>query len=264
LVTAGACLPTETRAPPGTLAVSITAPPSSSKWFESRDGWALSLDQTYASVGRVELAGSDCDAYSEAGYSRLLNLSRSEPQRIALLYGLGSCSFAFAVSPPRWNTVLGDAVTADVEEYFRTPGSDDETEGGVSLYVEGRARRGDTVIGFAWPLRAQLAFSDCRLGERSAAVELAAGAEQALELRLDALELLRDHTGALRFEQFAAADQSGDAHITLEELSAAPGATPPETLLHEVYYSRLPRVATVAGGTCTGRIETCEGGSCDD
>jgi hypothetical protein len=257
-------LPAETRAPPGTLAVSVAAPVSSSESFESQDGWVVSLDRTYASVGRVELTGSDCDAYSEAGYTRLLNLSRSEPQRLSLLYGLGRCSFSFAVGPPRWNTVLGDAVTAEVEEHFRTPGSDGETEGGVSLYVEGRAQHGDAVIGFAWPLRAQLAFSDCRLGERAAAVELAAGAEQTLELRLDALELLRDQTGALLFEPFAAADQSGDAEITLEELSAAPGAAQPETLLHELYHTRLPRIAGVAGGTCTGRIETCEDGGCDD
>src|SRR5215207_3224818 len=142
LVTGSACLPTETRAPPGLLAVSIAAPGAASESFETQDGWSVRLDRAYASVGRVELAGSDCDAYSEAGYSRLLNLSSSEPQRVSLLYGLGSCSVSFTVGPPRWNTVLGDAIPAEVEERFRTPGSDGETEGGVSLYVEGRAQRG--------------------------------------------------------------------------------------------------------------------------
>jgi hypothetical protein len=266
LVAASACLPSETRAPPGTLTVSIAAPGASSEPFESQDGWTVSLDRTYASVGRVELAGDDCDAYSEAGYSRLLNLSGTQPQRVSLLYGLGSCSFSFAVGPPRWNTVLGDAVPAEVEERFRSPGSDGETEGGVSLYVEGRAQRGDTVVSFAWPLRAQLSLSDCRLGERAAPVVLSSGVEQALELRLDALELLRDQTGALLFEPFAAADESGatpDAELTLEELSA-PGATSSETLFHELYYTRLPRIAGVAGGACTSRIETCEGRRCDD
>jgi hypothetical protein len=168
------------------------------------------------------------------------------------------------VGPPRWNTVLGDAVPAELEERFRTPGSDGETEGGVSLYVEGRAQRGDTVLSFAWPLRAQLALSDCRLGERAAPLVLSSGVEQPLELRLDALELLRDPTGALLFEPFAAADESGDAEITLEELNAVPGAASSETLFHELYYTRLPRVAGVAGGACTGRVETCEGRRCDD
>ena len=153
LVAASACLPTETRAPPGTLTVSIAAPGAASESFESQDGWVVSLDRSYVSVGRVELSGNDCDAYSEAGYSRLLNLSSSEPQRVSLLYGLGSCSLSFAIGPPRWNTVLGAAVPAEVEERFRTPGSDGETEGGVSLYVAGRAQRGDAVVSFAWPLR---------------------------------------------------------------------------------------------------------------
>jgi hypothetical protein len=263
LVAASGCLPTETRARPGSLAVSIAAPSDSNEWFASQDGWDVSLDHTYANVGRAELTGSDCDAYSEASYSRLLNLSRKEPQRVSLLYGLGSCSFSFAVGPPRWNTVLGDAVPAEVEELFRTPGSDGETEGGVSLYVEGRAQRGDRIVSFAWPLRAQLALSDCRLGERAAPLVLSSGVEQALELRLDALELLRDQTGALLFEPFAAADQSGDAEITLDELNAAPGVTSSETLFRELYYTRLPRSTRVAGGACTGRIEACDG-RCDD
>ena len=120
-----------------------------------------------------------------------------------------------------------------------------------------------SIVGFAWPLRARVVLSDCRLGERAVSVELTGRAEQALELRLDALELLRDQTGALLFEPFAAADESGDADITLEELSAAPGAAPSETLLQELYRERLPRIAGVAGGTCTGRIETCED-DCDD
>jgi hypothetical protein len=264
LLAASACLPTETRAPPGTLTVGIAAPGDSSESFESQDGWSVSLERTYASVGRVELTGDDCEAYSEAGYSRLLDLSSSEPQRVSLVYGLGSCSVSFAVGPPRWNTVLGDGIPAEVEERFRTPGNDGETEGGVSLYVEGRARRADTVVRFAWPLRAQLALSDCRLGERADPVVLSSGVEQALELRLDALELLRDPTGALLFEPFVAADESGDAEITLEELSAVPSAAPPETLFHELYYTRLPRVAGVVGGGCVGSIETCEGHGCDD
>lgn len=266
LVAASACLPTETRAPPGTLTVSIAAPGAASESFESQDGWVVSLDRSYVSVGRVELSGNDCDAYSEAGYSRLLNLSSSEPQRVSLLYGLGSCSLSFAIGPPRWNTVLGAAVPAEVEERFRTPGSDGETEGGVSLYVEGRAQRGDAVVSFAWPLRAQLALRDCRLIDQ-APVVLSSGAEQALELRFDALELLRDPTGALLFEPFAAADESGatpDAEVTLEELNAVPGAASAETLFHELYYTRLPRVAGVAGGACTGRIESCDGRQCDD
>jgi hypothetical protein len=261
-----ACLPSETRTRPGTLTLSVMAPFDASESFETEDGWTVSLDHVYANVGRVELAGDDCDAYSEAGYSRLLDLS-GRPQRLSLLYGLGRCSFSFAVGPPRWNTVLGDAVPAEVEARFRTPGSDGETDGGVSLYVAGGARRADQVVSFAWPLRARLALEDCRLGEPAAPLVLTPGAEQAVELWLDARELLRDQAGALLFDPFAAADGAGappDGQLGLEELTGAPGAAPSKTLFHELYYARLPRLAGVSGGTCTGRLESCSDGGCDD
>jgi hypothetical protein len=264
IVVTSACLPTERRTPPGTLTVSIAAPDDASQSFESQDGWTVTLERTYASVGRVQLTGSDCEAYSEADYSRLLDLSGTVPQRVSRLYGLGSCSFSFAVGPPRWNTVVGEAIPAEVEERFRTAGNDGETEGGISVYVEGRAQRANSSIHFAWPLRARLAFSDCRSGESDAPVVLSSGDEQALELRFDALGLLRDPTGELFFAPFAAADESGDAELTLEELREAAGATSSDTLFHELYYTHLPRIAGLAGGACTGRTETCEGRSCDD
>jgi hypothetical protein len=266
LVAASGCLPAETRARPGTLALSVAATFDSSESFESDDGWTVSLDRTYAHVGRVELGGSDCDAYSEASYSRLLDLSSDEPQRLSLLYGLGRCSFSFAVGPPRWNTVVGEAVPAEVEERFRTPGSDGATEGGVSLYVEGRASRKEKIVRFAWPLRARLALDDCQWGEPAAPVALSSGVEQAAELRLDALQLLRDQTGALRFDPFAFAAESAatpDEELSLDELLVAPGAAA-ETLFHELYYARLPRIAGVTGGACTARVESCGGGGCDD
>ena len=265
-VAASGCLPAETRARPGTLTVSVAATFDSGESFESDDGWTVSLEHTYAHVGRVELGGSECDAYSEASYSRLLDLSRDEPQRLSLLFGLGRCSFSFAVGPPRWNTVVGEAVPAEVEERFRTPGSDGETEGGVSLYIEGRAQRQDKVVRFAWPLRARLALDDCRLDEPAGPIVLSSGVEQPVELRLDTLELLRDQTGALLFDPFADAAQSAaspDDDLGLEELTSAPGAGA-ETLFQELYYTRLRRIAGVTGGACTARVESCAGGGCDD
>jgi hypothetical protein len=261
-----ACLPDETRTPPGALVVEIIGNQAINTELESADGWALKVSRVYASVGHIELTGDGCEAYSEADYSRILDLGRAEPQRLSLSYGLGPCSLSFTIAEPRWNTILGEGVTAEMAQRFRTPGSDGETEGGASLYLEGEGRRGDTVVRFAWTLRPRLVFSDCRRpDETSASVVLTSKADRALGLELDPLALFRDDSGKLRFESFAAADSVAvaDGEVTLAELRAVSGAAPSETLLHDVYYRRLPRIAGVSGAACLGRIQIC-GSDCDD
>ena len=266
LVVLPACLPDETRTVPGSLVVEIVASRATNTEVESADGWALKVRRVYASVGHVELAGDGCEAYSEADYSRIMDLGRAEPQRVSLSYGLGTCSLSFTIAAPRWNTITGEGVTTETAQRFRTRGSDGETDGGASLYLEGQGRRGDTVVGFAWTLRPRLVFGDChRPDETSAPVVLTSTAHRALELELDALALFRDDSGELRFDPFAAADSDAqaDGEVTLAELRAVSGATPSETLLHDVYYDRLPRIAALSGGACRGRVEIC-GGDCDD
>jgi hypothetical protein len=260
-----ACLPDETRTPPGALVIELVGTQAVDAQVESADGWELRLRQVYASVGHVELTGDACEAYSEAGYSRILDLGQREPQRISLTYGLGACTLAFTIAQPRWNTVVGDGVTAEVAQRFRTPGNDGQTEGGASLYLEGEGRRADAVVRFAWTFRPHLVFSDCRRhDETSATVVLTSMGQQTLALELDALAVFRDDSGGLRFEPFATADSAGvaDGEVTLAELSAVSGPSPPETLLQNVY-RRLPRLAELAGGDCSGQVKICEG-DCDD
>jgi hypothetical protein len=261
-----ACLPDETRTRPGALVVEIVGNPANDVQAESVDGWALKLSRVYANVGHVELTGDTCEAYSEAGYSRILDLSGPEPQRVSLTYGLGTCSLSFTIGEPRWNTIVGDGVTAEMAERFRTPGSDGETEGGASLYLEGQGRRADSSVHFSWTFRPHLAFSDCRRqDETSAPVVLTSAGHQALALELDPLVLFRDESGELRFEPFASADSGAqsDGEVTLAELRAVSGASPSETLLHELYYTRLPRIAALSAGVCRGQVEIC-GDDCED
>jgi hypothetical protein len=72
-----ACLPDETRTPPGALVIEMGGKEARDVPVESADGWELKLGRVYASVGHVELTGDACEAYSEAGYSRILDLGRT-------------------------------------------------------------------------------------------------------------------------------------------------------------------------------------------
>lgn len=257
-----ACLPAETRTKPGMLVIEAAAARPVNEAVQTDDGWSLTVAHVYASVGRVELLGEDCEAYSEAGYTRLLDLSSTEPQRVSLLYGLGVCSPAFALSGPRWNTRLGYGVPASIEREFRTPGDDGEGAGGISLYVSGKATRDAHAVHFAWPFRAVIAFNDCRLPDSEGTLTLASGAQHVLLVELDALQLFRSDEGELLFAAFAAADAQSpapDGSITLEELAG--GGEP--SLLTDLYRKRLLRTAALAGSSCAGQVETCDS-ECDD
>jgi hypothetical protein len=229
---------------------------------QTDDGWRLTLEQVYANIGGVELAGEDCEAYSDARYTRLLDLGSTEPQRISLLYGLGECSPTFALSRPRWNTRLGHGVPASIEQAFRTPGDDGEGAGGVSLYIIGKATRDARALNFAWPFRAQISFEDCPLPDSGRTLTLASGAQHVLLVEADALRVFRNDEGQLLFANFAAADAQSptpDGWVTLDELA---GNGEP-SLLTELYRKRLPRSARFAGTSCAGQLETCDD-DCDD
>lgn len=257
-----ACLPAETRTPPGTLVVEAAAARPVNEAVQTDDGWSLTLEQVYANIGRVELAGDDCEAYSDARYTRLLDLGRSEPQRVSLVYGLGVCSPTFVLSRPRWNTRLGQGVPASIEQAFRTPGDDGEGAGGISLYITGKATRDARAVNFAWPFRAQISFKNCQFPDSERSLMFASGAQQLLLVELDALQIFRNDEDQLLFAAFAAADAQSptpDSSVTLDELAG----TGEPSLLNELYRKRLPRVATFAGTSCAGQLETCDD-DCDD
>jgi hypothetical protein len=229
---------------------------------QTDDGWSLTLEQVYANIGGVELAGDDCEAYSDARYTRLLDLGSTAPQRVSLLYGLGVCSSTFALSRPRWNTRLGHGVPASIEQAFRTPGDDGEGSGGISLYITGKATRDARAVNFAWPLRAQISFEDCQLRDSERTLTLASGVQHVLLAELDAVRVFRNDEGQLLFAAFAAADAQSptpDSSVSLDELAV----TGEPSLLNDLYRKRLPRIITFAGISCAGQLETCDD-DCDD
>jgi hypothetical protein len=254
LLLLAACLPDETRTPPGTLVIEAAAVQLTNDAVETDDGWSLTLERVYASIGRVELEGDDCEAYSDARYTRLLDFGSSEPQRVSLLYGLGACSVAFALSEPRYNTQLGAGVPANIEHEFRTPGDDGEGTGGVSLSVSGKAIQGTQTVSFVWRFRGPVSFNHCRSSDSDGVVALASGAQQVLRVELDALQLFRSDTGQLHFAAFAAADaqaSSPDGSVSFDELRS----TGQPSLLDDLYHVRLPRIAAMAGVPCAGSLE---------
>jgi hypothetical protein len=280
----GACLPEDTRRTPGSVITAVTADAASGpEGFVTSDGWHVTYRSFLVVLGEIELDGDDCDPYSERGYSRILDMTRPEPQRVSIAHGLGTCDFSFRVTVPRWNTILGEGVPEDAAIALRTPGSDAHAHAeGISVFLEGTAERLDPRGAqplsvrkrFAWPFRRFIEYEDCAFtppdGTEERGVTLTASRSTPIDLfvRGDVFFVTgpapsdpsRPDVLTTAFEPFRAADdEHGDADgdVTLDELERTPWTdlltTDPsseaETLGAHVYLYRLPELVRYRGGS---------------
>lgn len=270
-----ACLPDDTRAPPGKLVVTVSADEALSQGIAStEDGWSITYTRFLVVLGGVRLGGDgpgsdgDCDAYTESHYGRIFELTGPSPQRVMVGYALGTCRFGFRVASPSWDTLLGSGVSAADDTFLRTPGSDAHaTNAGISVHIEGSARRLAVTKTFNWSFRRFIEYDECVVpSDDQTGGELAFSADQTTAVDI----LIRG--GALfqnapfeqevlpRFEPYRAADDehgNHDGDVTLEELQNSPlpegVLTHPliETLGDRLYLQLLPEIARFQGvGRC--------------
>lgn len=242
VVVAGACLPKDTRPPPGEIeltGLNAGAFTVDSPTLTTADGWTLTVSRFFVSIGNGQLDGSKCDFYSDARYRRILDLRRTETQRIGLLFALGQCDLGFAVRDPGNDDVLGAGVTAADETFMRTPVPDDYTAtlngglgAGVSLFIEGNAKRDTTTKRFSWAFRRHFEYSQCSLPGSSGlvrGVDLKSAHTDRIDVMLHGESLFLDSldtaTAKPRFDAIAGADTihgNADGEVTLHELSLVP------------------------------------------
>jgi hypothetical protein len=232
-----ACLPGDTRPTPETLLVTVSPDQAITSGIppeQTADGWGLSFQRFLVSVGRVTLDGDDCNEYSDTTYTRILDAAAGPGQKMSEHFALGSCDVSFGVFPPPPDARVGSGVNDADLLFMRTPLSDGiASAGGVSMYVEGQARRGSETKHFAWPYRWVADYENCRTTGESAlsmsyTLDLVSGESATLDLLVSGAALFRNAPSAaadLRFDPFAAADTesgNGDGEITLDELSQVP------------------------------------------
>lgn len=228
------CLPTDTRPPPASVFVQASPNDALRNGFTTDDGWYIEFSRFLMSLGYSALLESgSCTPYSDAHYSRILDLQQSAPQKVSLIYGLGQCGFSFGVVHPNADSIVGIGVTQQEAQMMQTAGSDRYTAPsgqltGINTYVVGVATRGSERKTFAWSFRQDYAYQTC--------LSLTdAGVSQGLNLRSndsDLVDLLVrgetlfqtdvDATRAkLHFEPMAEADTllgNNDGDVTLDEL----------------------------------------------
>jgi hypothetical protein len=232
----GGCLPKDTRPPPSR--VLFTASPSAETQAgalssPTADGWDISFDRVLVSIGRASLDGDKCSVYSEGEYGRVLSLIGAPGgQKINESYGIGTCDFGFGVANAADDSLLGTGTTEDDKAFLRTAGSDHYGgPSGISLFVAGKARKGDATLTFAWPFRGRARYRECQNtvdGQVKRGVSLAQNGDVTVDVTLHAealfVESVTDPNPALRFDAIASADALGnnDGEVTLDELSQVP------------------------------------------
>jgi hypothetical protein len=227
-----ACLPGDTRPPPGSALVTVSADDAISNGISSaatEDGWAIHYQRFLLGIGRVSLDGPDCSTYADADYTRVIDVQAGSAQKVSQQFALGQCSFRFSVAAPSSESLLGTGVSDGDVMFLRTPGADPYAgTGGISIYVEGRAVRGEETKTFAWPFRWRVDYEDCSAeiaGQELSGLEFVGGEEQSVDLLVTGEALFQDDPdpgrAKLRFDPFAQADSlsgNADGEITLEEL----------------------------------------------
>ncbi|MFO0639543.1 MAG: hypothetical protein U0183_10065 [Polyangiaceae bacterium] len=250
-----ACVPADTRPVPSSVFLTVAASPVTRQGLVTEDGWTITFDKVLVGIGRSSISSS-CVRYNEANYDRVLEVSRADPQKLSVLYGIGRCDVRFRVGTPSSEALLGEGTTDADAVKMRTRAADRwVNRGGVGLEIAGVARRGAEEKRFDFVFRPQVRYSACApfsdggssliiggdageedidaaIGDSGADAEppppegigevLEGEAAIGRELRIEAETLFRPGGAGARFDPYAAADMDGDGTVTLEELVRVP------------------------------------------
>jgi hypothetical protein len=224
-----ACLPADTRPPPATVALQVSPNDASQKGVTTTDGWSITIERFLVDIGDASV-GDACISYSDAGYQRLLDATRSEDQKLALLFGLGQCDMDFRISGPASDTILGTGVSETDALLQGLKGTDKyiQQESGISIGLRATAKRGTSVERIDWSFRQRIRFRNCETpldGKPTQPLDFQSNANLAYHIVLHPEVLLqdddKDRTAVLRFDAIASADAmsgNADGEVTLDEL----------------------------------------------
>jgi len=236
------CLPEDGRPEPGEVRVTFTGRvPFATTGFETSDGWTMNFSKILVSLASPELeevGSSTCTIYSEASYGRIFDGLRTEPEKVALLFGLGECGFGYYLQGPDEDEVVLSPGTTE-HDLERMRELDQNYFGRVepmSLLVEGWAQRELAVKQFQFEIRVAKYFYGCRSLEAGSLPPLQLNSRSSVEVPLWLSVETLFKCGALEtcFAPFATADDefgNGDGVVTFEDLALDPSsATPNGTL----------------------------------
>ena len=224
------CLPADGRPTPGQLLVEVDRAEDAVGGFTTDDGWTVEFDRFVTTLGGLGAGESErCVDYSFTGYQRIFDFVVAPRSKLHLHFGLGVCEPRYRFGPPTESALLMAGVSEADRWNMRDPRTTaeeyelDEREGGVGLWVVGRATNGELEKRFNWEIRTSGALIRCFVNEQPVEVHLRGGEENFLLAEIRPRELFRtvpSNDSPIAFDRFARADASGDGVITLSEVEA--------------------------------------------
>lgn len=115
-----ACVPADTRPPPTALTLTVSPSDAVVNGVTTADGWRVTFDRVILAMGN-EGFSDQCTIYGEADYDRIIDLSAGPNQKLGLLHALGKCDLRFRMSPPSFDTVLGEGVSEEDKTQMMIP-----------------------------------------------------------------------------------------------------------------------------------------------
>jgi hypothetical protein len=249
-----ACVPADTRPPPGVLTMTVSPSDTVEAGVTTVDGWTIHFDRVFVVMGNESLS-DQCTVYGEADYDRVLDVSAGPGQKLGILHGLGRCDVRFRAGPPSTDVVLGASVTPAERTALQIPEPDpySPTEGrgaggsGTAFEIAGTATKDGVTKKFDLIYRRPVRYQRCTtdspppdasfstlndtvaFSDAGDSVNLGQQESVVYDLRIEPEAVFRDDpnpsSAALRFAPFAASDVDQNGEITLDELRAVPITT---------------------------------------
>lgn len=178
------------------------------------DGWSIEFDRFLISVGEVAVAEAGSGPAIEETQFQVFDLAADSggagQMVVAGIVPGGAYDQTSYMVAPSDELVAGNASEDDVARM---------KEGGLSVYLAGKATKGGEVKTFAWGFTTRTHYHAC---QSMAVVDAAAPASVQLTIHGDHMFLddLFSETPSVRFDLIAEADGDGDGNITQAELEA--------------------------------------------
>jgi len=224
-----ACLPADVRPPPASVLVTVKGSTIAKEGFTTDDGWTIAVDKFLVSLGNAGLTGDPCTGYSQADYRRIFDGRTVEPQKLSILYALGTCGFRFRSNNASVDSVLSANVTEADKTMMTTPGTDKYADvSGMSMYLKGSAKKGAVTKTFAWAFRSRrVSYNDCKTERGAEPFQIVLQSNDSREIQIDlhVESIFQDKIDRSKskswFSPFADADDKAgnkDSEVTLDEL----------------------------------------------
>lgn len=200
-----ACLPDESRPPPGELLVVAEGSEAtlSDGFTRPLDGATYRFDVALLTLGTFLVDDDEhCARYAPSYYDWLIDFTEPGPHKVGLLHGLGDCRAGFVTYAPDEVTVFGAGADAGLADHM-VP---------ANLYVEGRAERDGESIAFRFRVYWPGELSPCLrepYAPQSIVTTLGSGQRRELSLVIRIEEILASFT----FDELLESDFDGDGVV---------------------------------------------------